>query len=347
MAFEAEVSPIERKLALMTLQKRDSSVKKILTHAPHAALFHMNHLPSTVGGDPTPTWENGQFRLVLIDNDPQPSTLAGDAWSVVLNNDVVAEQHGHTLHLRTAEGEVFALWFGRPEIADRICSYVGSILSARPLPSPPSPSDLLKMILARSPNKDATSTATPTASVDVNSSTSSDVNASTTPLSQGNQGKAYTQTSTGNSEETNSVDGSPIGHTTNLAGQHILHLLRAGGNGGSRKEPTETSGDAGAQVMADYSGERAPMDGSSSSSSSEEETPTQQQGGVRVDTFQMLEAELSKPNDDHEEKDSEEAIKEESEDGLYVTKDMLREAIIDVVKSDEFINLVIERLSRI
>ncbi|KAF4735323.1 hypothetical protein FOZ63_012281, partial [Perkinsus olseni] len=140
MAFEAEVSPIERKLALLALQKRDSSIKSILTHAPHAVLFHLNHFPAS--GDPTPTWEKldiegvlylvstitGQFRLILFDNEQAPSGAGLDysgvsqrnMWMADLSHDVVAEQHGHTLHLRTANNEVFALWMARPEVADRV-----------------------------------------------------------------------------------------------------------------------------------------------------------------------------------------------------------------------------------
>mmetsp|Transcript_18616 Transcript_18616/g.15529 ORF Transcript_18616/g.15529 Transcript_18616/m.15529 type:complete len:84 (-) Transcript_18616:19-270(-) len=83
-------------------------------------------------------------------------------------------------------------------------------------------------------------------------------------MSQGNQGNAYAAMSSGGNsiEEANSVTGSTIGHTTNLAGQHILHLLRGGGN--NKRAPTETSVDAHNEEQLGYSEERAPMEGSSS-----------------------------------------------------------------------------------
>ncbi|KAF4727010.1 hypothetical protein FOZ63_001267 [Perkinsus olseni] len=363
MAFEAEVSPIERKLALLALQKRDSSIKSILTHAPHAVLFHLNHFPAS--GDPTPTWEKldiegvlylvstitGQFRLILFDNEQAPSGAGleytgasqRDMWMADLSHDVVAEQHGHTLHLRTANNEVFALWMARPEVADRVCSYVGSILSARPLPSPPSPSDLLKMILARRP------TSGPQEAPAASSSPSESVDAADSV--QGSEGKQGPSSTSVPSVEGSNSSATFSSNSSNMAaGQHILSLLK----GGKTDAPVESPGSSRA---SSNSGQPAssPAESVASGEGGLASAAPNPQEATTVDTFEMLQAELSKPNDDDDTSVSGRPREEEDDDGtapnavegISVTKDTLRQALVDVVSSDEFMEMLTQRLRQI
>ncbi|KAF4717531.1 hypothetical protein FOZ63_019285 [Perkinsus olseni] len=136
------------------------------------------------------------------------------------------------------------------------------------------------------------------------------------------------------------------------AGQHILSLLK----GGNTDAPVESPGSSRA---SSNSGQPAssPAESVASGEGGLAGAAPNPQGATTVDTFEMLQAELSKPNDDDDESVSGRPREEEEGDddgtapdaveGISVTKDTLRQALVDVVSSDEFMEMLTQRLRQI